>query len=110
MTAGMATLDQRTEALALANRTRILNARQFQQIRAMDRLDGHAFVAEVLRHPEDREWSMRVGMLLMSIERVGVKKATDYLRAADIRGRDTHLSALTERQRNLLAGKLECAA
>jgi hypothetical protein len=103
-TATMTLEPQRMRALERANEVRLARARLKREI-----ADGHATAAQVIMElpPEVANWSVRE--LLMSQRRWGSIRSRKLLAELQI-GELRPIGALTDRQRQLLAGQLAADA
>ena len=91
-------LDQRREALTVANRVRMHRAAVKRQLRGMTREQGEAAVAFILQCPDPLEWSWRIRDLLSSIRSYGPARVNSIL----IKTRTTNsrsVTGLSSRQR-----------
>lgn len=100
-------IEQRDRALAKANRVRLGNARRCRSISELPIEEAFAAAAAILRDPQGDERSMRVGMLLLALPRVGRAKLRQLLRRVVIGSADTYVGSLTDRQRHDLATLLD---
>lgn len=95
------------EALGRANEIRAANALLCQEIRALPPKDGLARAAVVLRTLEGESGAMPIARLLLSVQRVGDRKAATVLRRAEITLGSKRIRDLTERQRKYIAEWLD---
>lgn len=98
-------LQQRQEALALANKIRIANKEMKLMIAALPR-EGSALLAKsVLLNPDPLRARMRIISLLLAVRKIGPIKAEAILKKGRV-SRYKRLSGLTDRQRAAIAVEL----
>jgi hypothetical protein len=105
----MSTVDtpQWNEALQLANRVRIANARYKHDLFALTYIDGIHQAAGLLDHPVTGSYgAMKVSHLLESIRKLGENRSNRLMYKAGIYSRERRLGQLTARQRAALADGL----
>lgn len=98
------TVDQRQEALDVANHIRTFRAQAKREIRALNG-HGHAHVADLILAPPPEMETMKVEALLRTPRKTGEVAVCRMLRAADISPSRT-LSGLTPRQRDVLVSEI----
>ena len=97
---------QHMVALGRANRVRVANAEIKEQIGALSNREGAALVAALLRDPADPAGSIRVGWLLLAVDKFGEVALWRAMRCAEITSRDRKVRTLTVRQRHALAAAM----
>jgi hypothetical protein len=99
-------LEQRRQALAIANSTRMGIARFRSDIRAMPRPQARDTVINVLFEPGPVLGAMHIRHLLLAINRVGHTQADSWLKWAGVISGDRPVRQLSVRQRECLANRL----
>lgn len=97
---------QRMSALLIANDRRVGISRYRKQIALLSYSQGRAIVCGILEQPTAPMTSARIGLLLGSIRRVGVSKASKWIKEAGIVSADRKVGELTDRQRMALAAAI----
>lgn len=98
---------QRLDALTLANKIRMDNARLRRQLAALTPHQGSVYVASLLLEPSGPIASFPIGRLLTSVNRIGERLMCQLLREAGIFSTTKRVGALSPRQRNALAELLQ---
>jgi hypothetical protein len=99
----MSVLDQRHQALMVANERRTAIADQRRLIASLPQQDGLELVSDLLAYPTAAVAAMPVGRLLLAIRKVGVSTVGTWLSIASVRSADRRVDQLTERQRMALS-------
>jgi hypothetical protein len=99
-------LEQRRQALAIANSTRTGIARFRSDTRALPRPQARDAVINVLLEPGPLLGAMHVRHLLLTIHQVGHAHADAWLKRAGVVSGDRKIRQLTVRQRESLADRV----
>lgn len=95
------------QALARANEIRAANALLSKEIRSLGPTVGLVRAARVLRTMEGESGAMPIARLLLSVHRLGDRKAGGVLRRAGISLGTRRIRDLTQRQRDHIADWLD---
>lgn len=94
-------IEQRDQALQLANHVRKTRADVKRELRELNRADGLLRAAEIVEAPIVEMEGMKVEMLLRSVYRIGDAKVHRLMVQANIASQRT-IGGITSRQRALL--------
>ena len=109
MSTNAPTFDKAMSALALANATRITNAKTLKRLGELNTLDGIDALIELLRDGDEKGplGVIPIRRLLCAVRGLGDGKADNLLHAACIVSGDRKIRKLTRRQREMMAFHLE---
>lgn len=94
-------------ALLGANEVRVAHSQTKQHLRSLTRPEALALAATILRHPERHEQTLTVDRLLLAIPGCGPQHTRALMRHIGLVGAPRRIGALTDRQRCLLADRLD---
>jgi hypothetical protein len=96
-------VEQRRQALALANRRRFAQAAMLKLIREAAFRQGCEIVAQVLDGPDEDQARIPAARLLLAVHRFGEARLDKLMREAGVLSSQRRVGMLTDRQRTVLA-------